>query len=231
MTIKKIPGAVSNEDLLRALENPEDTSELEKPNEHSTLQFLADFSIYPGDKLVSSNLLYKVYYYHAKDPVSNKQFYFILNSYLKYEIVNKVNHYLLNKAAFSFTKKLAEYLVEHNKNKKVKNWFFRKHFENFMKSNSLKKGSTSVPVSFLYFFYDNWHYANKLSHRLTFRNFSAVCKLYFKHKRTAKVWTTVYISRDFINQFTQETIKTALEWSEKFNAQEKKKERRGKTKE
>jgi hypothetical protein len=231
MNIKKLPGTISNEDLLRVLENPEDTSILEKPTEHSALQFLADFGIYPGKELVSGRLLYKVYYYHTEDPISTLQFNLILTSYLKYELRGANRDYLLNKDALLFTNKLAEYLVEKNKNKKVKNWFFRKHFETFMKASTLKKGTTSVPVGFLYFFYDNWHYANKLTHRLTFRNFTAVCKLYFKTKRTAKIWTNVYISKDFLNQFTQETIKTALEWSEKFNAKEKKKERRGKTKE
>lgn len=217
MSTKPVPSQISNEELFEALNDGNPT---EKPTEHSVLKFLADFNIIPGDSRVHARTLYKLYYYHSSEPVTNKEFYTILLSYFKTEEVSRRNFYYVNQQGSHLAKLLAEYLTSRKVKKKAKNPHFRKHFESFLESHGLQQGTYNIPAQALFYFYDKWQYESKLRTRLTYSDFLAMSKIYFNHKRTTKHWCILKINQDFIDSRKIE-LYTALEWGNKFNGKKK----------
>lgn len=218
--MKKLPSSIPVEELLEVIK---DNNDNEKPTEHSVLRFLSEFKIEPGQTLTSGNLLYRLYRYNTEYPVSSKEFDLLLTSYLNYEIKNNRNYYLLNNETDLLVKKLAEFLVEKKKVKRVNNWPHRKHFEEFMLVHGLERGTKNIPVHSLYYFYDKWQYSNKLRNRLGPILFTAMIRKYFDTKRTAKISCVVKINESFLNKLTENELKTALEWGKKFREKSKKK--------
>lgn len=215
--MKKLPTEISSEELLEALE---DSTTTEKPTEHSVLQFLAEFNIKPGQEKISGRTLYKLYFYHTDEPVSTLEFHLILTSYFEYEKHNNDKGYYVNRKAKVITERLGYYLALKKQIKKTKNPHFRRHFENFIESHGLKRGTKNIPAQALFFFYDKWQYENKLKTRLPYRVFTEMIKLYFDTKRTAKFWCVVKIDKNFLDSHINE-LPTAIEWGSKYNARKK----------
>ncbi len=225
-SLKKLPGKFNDDELLDIIEDTENPEVTEKPPEHSVIQFLADFGIYPGSNRVNNTILYKLYHRAVENPVGTKEFNELVCGYVQYEDIKLGSrNYLLNKESFDLTKQLAEFLAKEKKNKKVNTRFYRKHIEDFISVHFLKKGTKAIPAGALYFFYDKWQYNKKGRTRLNYATFVAMMKLYFKHGRTATIWCYFRIDNknEFYQQYAKE-IETALEWAKKFNDKDSKKD-------
>lgn len=220
MKLKKLPKDISNEDLVNALEDPNNPEVLDKPSEHSVLLFLADFGIYPGNKEIQGRLLYKLYYYHSDNPVSSVEFNLLLSSYLEYTETNNTRYYRLNRAAQDLTKKLAQYLASKKVNKKLKNPHYRKHFEYFLESHGLEKGNSNFPAQALFYYYDKWQHGNGFKTRLIYTVFLEMARLYFDTKRTSRYWCVLKINKSFFDSHKKD-MNTALEWGSKYNGRKK----------
>lgn len=223
MSKKKLISEVSNEDLLNVLEDPNSKEQpLEKPSEHSVIQFLADFSVYPGDRKVAGVLLFKLYKYHIKNNVSSAEFHLLIQQFLKFEVINKNYYYYCNRYSEDLAKKLAEFLHKKKKVRSVNKYCRRKSFEAFIKWADLKKGRSSIDVKTLYFFYDKWHYEKSTSRAFGLRIFRAMLEEYFVVRKNKNNSSIVKISYEFIKR-NRHVINTAAEWGKKFG---KKKEYR-----
>lgn len=218
MSIKKYSGQLTDEELLNVMEQ-DDNSDLEKPPDHSVIRFLSDFSIYPGTEKVKKILLYKLYYHHTDIPVSREEFYLLLSGLLNLQD----DYCYTNKYGRDLAKNLADYLHVKKQPKKVKSYYYRKHIENFISVHNLQSGNVYVDMKVLYFFYDKWQYNSKIKTRLDYKNFLGMIKLFFKTKRSNKVWCLVAINKEFVENNKQDFEKAKI-WSTKFNASHEKKE-------
>jgi hypothetical protein len=218
MSLKKQPNQLTDDELLATINDAANPEPIEKPTEHSVLQFLADMSIYPGTNYIRGTLLYKLYKQYTESPVTTMEFHTLLKGYLEYTEATGPVLFQLNRHAFELTKQLADFLVKKNKLKKVNTRHYRKHFEDYLAAYSIKKGTQYIQAAVLFFLYDKWQYNRKTRTRLNFATFNAMMKLYYKTKRTVNVWLWIQIDKDhFYKQFTQEEINTALAWAAKFN--------------
>ena len=230
---KKLPHTINDEELLSILEDVNNLEVVEKPEEHSVPKFLAEFSIYPGTERVYGALLYKLYHKVTESPVANVEFHLLMSGYLQHEQKSNRIYYYTNRNAVELTKKTADLLQKRKYNKKVVKKHYRKHFENFLQRHFIKTGIDKVSSGFLFFFYDKWCYnERRKKNNLTYNDFCAMLRVYFKSFRTGKDWCVVQIDKkEFTKQYTEEQIKTALDWAEKFNKYgERKKGRKKKQK-
>lgn len=225
--LKKQPSKYLDEELLNIL--LEDTEPgaapevLAAPNESSVIQFLADFGIYPGRRKVKSVLLGNLYRKTVENPVSDIEFFMLMQGYLRWEQKAGYRNYFVNKTALDFTKQLADFLAKKKKLKKVNSRFYRMHIEKFIaETPGLKPGTKNIPISALYYFYDKWQY-KKTRTRLNVGAFTAMIKLYFQTRRTKKIWCVVKIDKEFFEQYKKEAD-IALEWAKKFDGRYAKKE-------
>lgn len=215
--MKKLPTGISKEELLKALEDS--TESIEKPSEHSVLRFLADFGIEQGEYKAGGTILYKLYNHFTEDPVSSMEFHLILKGFLEYV---KGHNYLINKTGKDLTKRLSDFLASKKIIKKIKNPHYRRHFEHFIESKGLKRGTSNIPAQALFYFYDQWQYNNNYKTRMTYRTFTEMLRQYFETKRTSKTWCVVRIDKSFLESHAKE-IPAALEWGNKYNDRQKRK--------
>lgn len=213
--MKKLPSKIDDEQLLKILEDKEPNEVVEKPSEHSVLQFLADLSIYPGTEEVPAKILYKLYKFHVPKPrASNTEFYLLLDGYLPRRENSQVFvKYLVNRNAADLTRILAEFLSKKRLNKKEVSRHFRTHFENFVQEYPIRSGNENIPATALFHIYNNWRKVNGISTKLNYPNFKAIISLYFKTKRTKNVNCVVKLDI----QPLEKEIVAAIEWSTKFN--------------
>lgn len=220
--MKKLPATLAEDDLLKILED-KTVDAPEQLSEHSVIQFLADFGIYPGKSKVSGTMLYKLY--KNANPykfVSSWEFHALLKGYLEHIIEGKALRviYLLNRDTKNITLELTRFLSKKElKGESIKSKEYARHFERFLKRYILKPGQGRIPVTALYFFYDKWKYNEDKKDRLTLRyiTFVKMIKMHFKTLKTKYYNCVVKIDREFFKQFTEEEIKIALNWAQIYS--------------
>lgn len=219
--MKKDPRLLEENELLAVLEE----KTVDKPEEysdHSAIQFLADFGIYPGTSKVSGTILYNLYKNaNPKNHVNSIEFHTLLKGYLEHTTDKKERiTYLLNRDTRTVTLELAKFLRNRKpRGMNIDTKEYRKHFEKFLARFVLKPGEGRIPAVALYFFYDKWKYnedtKNKLN--LNYMAFNRLIKIYFKTLKTKYYNSVVKIDREFFKQFTEDEIKIALEWAKKYS--------------
>jgi hypothetical protein len=97
------------------------------------------------------------------------------------EEVNDITCYLLNSSAIKITEEIYK-LIKDKKIKKENTYYFKKHFESFLKSCNITKGSDWILVSDLRTTYLAWIKNKYKKNPLGVKNFEGFCRLYLDVK-------------------------------------------------
>lgn len=197
---KKLPYTISTEDLLASLESAIDVETVEWTNDVPV--FLSKFKIEQGKYCVSPTSLYSLYTIFSKDKVSRDEFYYTAAKF----IPRTSRYYKLNIKPTAIAK-----ILHGNKLQKSFNFTtsvtLKRHFEKFMKTVGLKKGTKWVEGSVLHECYRFYCIDNKVHSRMIYKNFTSVCKLYFDHKRIGSSKAHWYkVDEEVIKMLTEEDI-------------------------
>lgn len=179
---QSLPGNLSLEDLLEAINSPQEHVGAEKPlNDDSTVYgFLVTYGIKPGNYPVKARLFYELYKRWTKDPLEKASFDYQIAKYLVYGQKYNQKIYFIDKDAFKISEEIQRLLTPKNKTKSKS---YKKHFETYLKKYNIKPGNFWVESYVLYYLYDKWVYGIKKKTPLGEQQFHLFCKLYFKHKR------------------------------------------------
>lgn len=191
---------ISNEELLDLLkDDSSQTSNFQYQND--ILEFISFYQITQGDYKITARLLYKLYKYWSKSPISQNS---MSNDLALFFAKSSASIFLINKPREFFLEKSSKKKV--NKTKR-KQWF--KHFKGFIEKYNLKSGRFFVKDIVLYNLYDKWTYKNNNHNPLSLPQFIKFCRLFF-HKPYPKeikgsMWFSVdseiqeYFTPDLIN--------------------------------
>lgn len=210
MARQNLPNNTKLEDLLKALESKDEDPKADWIQEfHHTedvTPFLSFYNIKPGNELVQSKILYKLYKTWSKDPLRETQFNWKIKDYIEY----KEGYLKLNIDALQVSNKVIDYLKEHTQNK-TKSPSWKRHFDNFLTYYNIESGDNWVESYYLYHIYDLWTYKNKVKSWLGYKQFINFCDIYFKQKRrtSSKIkWFAISIDiRTLLTKETMENIK------------------------
>lgn len=220
--MKKLPNALSDEELLNILNEESDTEEVSLETElsadNSILSFFSKYAIYPGNECIRLNLLYRFYKYNTIHPLNRAIFYQFAQDYLQFDHQGKRNeiYVYINRPALEFLVKLKTIYKFKRQEKRVKRVYLP-NLEEFFKEKKIKEGTVKIDGSTLYFFYDEWSYNNRKAH-MPYRIFTNLCKLHFTTVRTQQSDVVFKLSQYFIRSIPKERLETAIKWGKKFRA-------------
>jgi hypothetical protein len=181
-TKRVLPGNLALEDLLEAINNPQEHTSPESPiNEDASVYgFLITYGIKSGESTIKSRLLYELYKCWTKTPLTKTQFEKHVTKYLINSSRSGQTVYLIDKDAFKIGEEIQKFLIPNNKTKSKS---YKKHFETYLTKYNIKPGTYWLESYILYFLYDKWIYSIKKKAPLGEKQFFNFCKLYFKYKR------------------------------------------------
>lgn len=196
MSKKIIPTLLSDEELMNALDSAgEAAPETEEILEHNNdvIPFLSHYKIEPGEMAVNKKLLYRLYkQYYSKDPLSSRQFHYLVGQFLGYYYNYSGGFYRINQDQF----KLSAYMFKEHRKKtidKTKSNAYRKHFEAFLERKEIEKSSKYIEGYILHDIYKQYCKEIGLTTpKLGRDNFHKMCKLFFKHKRNGDSRVNMY---------------------------------------
>lgn len=235
--IKKIlPNTLSTEQLLNALNAPEDDNDLsiflepvdeskkiQPEANNSLLLFCSNYGLYPGDKAVAVVLLYKLYKLSTKNPIRYGKFKsFMLEYLIHHRNSTEIYTYVLtNKDCVELLRIVHKYLMPKRNLRRDK--MYNKTINKFLTHHGITKGNAVIPLSTLYYFYDEWMY-NYNKANLGFSVFVRLCQVNLGIAKTTKHNPHVIkVNQQFIDSIPSEKMKTAQEWGKKFIERYKKK--------
>lgn len=213
--MKKLPHELELEELLSAIKNT-DTSDIKIQYDDPILSFTQAFKLTPGQDLVSSKVLYKLFkLWHPDTAFSNTNFSFQLSKY----IPRQKEFYLVNKNFLSISKQIQDLLSEKKKDKtKSKTW--SKHYHAFLEDTGIESGSLYVEADILYYLYNRWRDNNKRTTLLSYENFCKITNLHFEKKRLTESTKNWYgVSKNIKSLITREEVER---WRESKNNAKKK---------
>lgn len=173
-------GKLSDEELLKALENTKETKEVPKSSE--VLRFIDAFKMDKGSYEIGSKFMYDLYRKWSAKPLDQRGFAKEFNNYFKprssfHKMIYDLN---LNPKEFESLR------AGKNKYKtdKTKSPHYKQHFELFLNRFDIKKGTLYIKIPVLYDLYDKWHYTNfkKKNNTITPLLFNEFLRLYFNYK-------------------------------------------------
>ncbi len=177
------------EELLKLLEQEDDTSTTESPKseeiteyDNNVVPFLSHYNLVPGDKPLSKKLLYQLYKAHVEDPLNNLQFQKIVGKFLDYYDNINGSFYKVNIDQF----KVAKFIFEMRDKKRVKkdrSNTYRRHFENFLQEKEISAGQHWLEGYIIYEIYLEYCRDRKKRPTFSYVNFHGMLKVYFKNQR------------------------------------------------
>jgi hypothetical protein len=203
------------------------------------VRFLAFYDIQPGNHIISTLTLRKLYNSWTKQypKPSFKVFKRSVSKYLlpmRYPNSESV-YYLINKDTYSVeeeNQKLRE------KKHKAKIYTYKrnniKHFQNFLDYYDIRAGKVYIEMFLLYYIYDKWVSKNNTKYRLSEPIFSDYCTLYFpKHLQEVTRRRVFGINKTILEIISEEELNQIYEGRKRRYAQTSKavKERNRKAKE
>lgn len=155
--LKVIPTVVNTEDLLAALDKPDEIRETEEILEYTNdiLPFFSSLGITAGEVRIKKTTLHSIYRAWSKTPMNKTQFMLEIAKFLP--VIN-AQFVTINKNAIKLTHEAYKKFNKENKRIKSKHW--ARHFEDFLNYHSLERGEYWLEVDIFYFLYDK--YLNKL---------------------------------------------------------------------
>lgn len=206
---KSLPGNQSLEDLLKAAQDEDTTTE--KPvldltvNGNDVMSFLAFYNIKPGDELVRDIVLYKLYKCWSKNPMAKREFILNVGDFIPYKKYNSDLYRSINLDYKSLTAKTIEYLDKKTIDKtKSKSW--TRHFDCYIKQFDLQSGSFWVEDYILFYLYTKWTHDNNLKKTLGLAQFRNFCSIYFINEKRTKKCTYFRINDSIKNHLTSRDL-------------------------
>lgn len=178
MSKPKIITELSEEELLKLLENTDNNSGPIFHFQNDVIDFLSFYAIRSGKFKVPCKNLFLLYRRWSKAPLKSAPF----TSQMTDLFESKGRHrvvLLLNRSAFDLKNEYNKYLKRQQKTKRP-NW--KKHFDAYLNFYSIEKGGLFIKDVVLYNLYDKWTYKNNSRNPISFFQFVNFCKVYFKVK-------------------------------------------------
>lgn len=179
MDNRKNQSDLSIEDLLKALDN--DSEESEVFISDPIFSFIQTFGITDGPHKVRLFLLHDLFRkWNRRERMARRTFSAEIKKYLSVT-GNNVNTQKahINKEVVDLLKHLGHYKDQNIKDnlKKTQN-----HFKKFLEIHNIKKGDLYIEADVFYHIYDTWIYRNRIHQQLSYERFQNICELYFDTK-------------------------------------------------
>lgn len=222
MKTHKLPSQLTEEELLELLaseDTPEATVEIFN-YEHDIVPFMGFYKITPGDTPVSKKLLYKLYKAYSKEPLDKLRFNIQLGQY----VTARGYHFLLNLDNFAISNHIYK---EEKTRDKTKNTLFQKHFDWFISTAPVQKGSSWVEGFIIFQIYKDFCRERRVNPKLGYVNFHKFLKLNFQSRRIKEnrsLWFKV--NYDIANKYTEEEKNVIRESRQETRGSQKKKQRK-----
>ncbi|NJO65452.1 MAG: hypothetical protein HC836_47385 [Richelia sp. RM2_1_2] len=177
----KLPNKLSDEELAKILEQKQEDTE-ETPEEDEIVRFIATFGLSEGTVKIPLKLVYNLYKRWSSAPMGDTGFNKKLLQLLpNTTIIRGKVHLLLNKSTLNINEELFR-LVSEKKVNKERSDYFKKHFDNFLKTCNIEVGNNWVSCKSLHNYYFSWSKKSYKKNPLGYKYFEALCKLYFPNR-------------------------------------------------
>jgi len=172
---------LSDQELLEIIQQSGDSGQLPQAENNLPL-FISIFGLEEGELKIPVKLVYRLYKLWSKQKMAEEAFYRQMNLLLpnKQEIEGKMC-WLLNATTIKITEDIYKLIKDKKKNKQNTH-YYKKHFETFLKSCNIVKGSDWVSVSDLRTTYLAWIKTKYKKNPLGMKNFEGFCRLYLDIK-------------------------------------------------
>lgn len=183
MENRKLDTDLSTEELLKALDNKEDTFVSSDP----VFSFIQSFELKPGKTKIKLHLLYDLFKEWNKfSYLTSIQFKNEMAKYFTFSISSNIRNvvFLLNASIMDIVKHI-------EKNKKPDSYSHikyknnQKRFDKFIEAHDIKPGSLFIESDVFFHIYDTWTYKNNITITLSYEKFVSICHLYFDDKHFA----------------------------------------------
>lgn len=139
--------------------------------------FISTFGLEEGSLKVPVKLIYRLYNRWTKTKMTEAMFYKHMTLLLpNKEEIEGTTCYLLNQNTIKITENIFKLIKDKQRSKNTHH--YKKHFESFLKSCNIEKGSDWVPVSELRSIYLNWIKIKYKKSPLGMQAFEGFCRLY-----------------------------------------------------
>lgn len=210
---KKLPHKIDTDDLLKALESSDDTTEFLNFKNDVPL-FLSKFKIEAGKNIVPVIVLYDLYKIYSSSPIEYGEFSQSISQFLPR---NKMAYPLLNLSATKIQKILNKPVNKSH----TSSASTQKHFTTFLEKEGITKGTTWVLCEMFYEIYRHYCIDNKLKTRMSKRTFTIVSKLHFETKDVGMLHDTYYklnenIGNNLSKEVQERIIKERKDANQKY---------------
>lgn len=227
--VKVTPKALDTDTLLDLVEKaPDDKAIMGEKYKNDVLGFLSTFNIQPGEDTIKGNTLYSIYKVWSKEPLPKNTFYREVNNFLpeKTPTFYKINQNVIKLTHEAYSR------FKQERNIKLKNKTWTRHFEDFLLYYSLKTDNFWIEGPILYFIYDKYAHERGLdkhnSTHMNLQTFYAYADLFLKYKKT-KTGKYYAVSDNITIQFQEGQLeRMQREYAKEQKAKEKPKKRRRK---
>lgn len=166
---------LTDQELLEIIQTSEPTPEAPT---HNLSLFISTFGLEEGTLKIPVKLVYRLYKLWSKEKMGESAFYQAMALLLPNKVeIGDTTCYLLNENTVRITESIYR-LIKDKKVKKENTHYYKKHFESFLKSCNITKGSDWTKVTDLRTTYLAWVKTKYKRNPLGLKNFEGFCKLY-----------------------------------------------------
>jgi hypothetical protein len=180
--VKKNPNQITDEELLKLLNELEDSDEEAEYSFDSTiLSFVQSFKLQPGKDRILKKQLFRLYRLWNRG----------IHKLDQYNFTREITHYIPHKNdVFLVDKSLLQIadFVEKTKKRtrdKYKSKKWREHFTAFLEDTKLEEGTYYIELEIIYFLYQQWRRKTDRRGNIGRRQFIKILDLYFDVKAIA----------------------------------------------
>lgn len=223
MERKRLPNEHSLDELLEIASDEEvikKEDEVIVRNNNDVLSFVLAFNLQPGNEIVPTRLLYKLYRGWSKSPIAKELFYNLLGE-IFIPLRGRVK---INESSINISIKLYDkYRIK--KDFRYSNASHRKHVLQFLSEREITSGDIWLPAYVIYHMYDKWCYDNNKATRFSEIAFKNVLITHLKtNKNIEKDGIYFKVDKSIFNHLTEETINNLKEARKKRHGRKEKKE-------
>lgn len=225
--MKKLPGELELDQLLKALTEANDEQHTETPEyDDDILGFMNKFSIKTGDQKVSSPLLYSLYKQWSSKPIKRNAFTIRLKNLFegKFEKIDNVTFFFINKESRALAPEVWDFFKKYKKRSVTKQINLIKHFDSFRTECKIKPGNRVISATILYYIYLKWTTETKKRSIMKPDNFFKFCRLFFKTRNIKYIGIGYLISDSIFEYIPKERVDQMTE--ERLRGKEKKEQKK-----
>lgn len=198
---------LTDQELLEILQQKE--QEIPTQAETNLPLFLSTFGLEEGTLKIPGKLLWRLYNHWSKEKMTENLFAREIGLLLPNREENSAGStcYLLNADTIKITENIYN-LVKDKKIRKENTHYYKKHFESFLKSCNIVKGTDWTPVSELRAMYISWIKIKYKKTPLGLKNFEGFCRLYLDVKGNP---IELAVNKKVVNAPKKEAVKEIKE--------------------